>query len=90
MQPTSTGCPVGSAGCSVGAVTIRWFTDADRVEQARIRRERIERDQLLMTFAQWLADRAGTDGAVDVPGLSPDTETRLLRLLRDSRTLPAP
>jgi hypothetical protein len=35
-------------------VTIRWFNDADRAEQARIVRERRERDELLLEFARWL------------------------------------
>jgi hypothetical protein len=52
-------------------VTIRWFTDADRVEQARIVQERFERDELLLTFARWLADRAGHAGPVTVPALTP-------------------
>jgi hypothetical protein len=51
-------------------VTIRWFTDADRAEQARIVRERLDRDELLLTFARWLADREGHDGAVTVPELT--------------------
>ncbi len=86
----STGCPAGPGGCSLGAVTIRWFTDADRVERARIVRERLDRDELLLTFARWLADRAGHDGPVTVPELTPETEARLLRLLRDGMAPPAP
>jgi hypothetical protein len=71
-------------------VTIRWFTDADRAEQARIVRERLERDELLLMFADWLADRAGHDGPVTVPELSPETESHLIRLLRDGMAPPAP
>jgi hypothetical protein len=70
-------------------VTIRWFTDADRAEQARIMRERLERDELLLTFARWLADRAGHDGPVTVPELTPETESQLIRLLRNG-TAPKP
>jgi hypothetical protein len=65
-------------------VTIRWFTDADRAEQARIAREHIERDELLFEFARWLEDRAGQPGPFRVPALSPETESRLIRLLRDA------
>jgi hypothetical protein len=86
----STGCPAPPGGCSLGVVTIRWFTDADRVEQARIVREGVERDELLLTFAGWLADRAEHDGLVTVPELTPETEARLLRLLRDGRATPTP
>jgi hypothetical protein len=71
-------------------VTIRWFTDADRAEQARIRRERQDRDELMLEFARWLADRAGHDGPVTVPELSPETESHLIRLLRDRKAPPAP
>jgi hypothetical protein len=70
-------------------VTIRWFTDADRAEQARIMRERLERDELLLTFARWLADRAGHDGPVTVPELTPEMESQLIRLLRNG-TAPKP
>jgi hypothetical protein len=63
-------------------VTIRWFTDADRAEQARIADERLEREELLFTFARWLSDRSGHDGPVTVPELTPETEARLIRLLR--------
>jgi hypothetical protein len=63
-------------------VTIRWFTDADRAEQARIRRERLERDELLFTFARWLEDRVGHDGPFTLPELTPEMEARLLRLLQ--------
>ena len=71
-------------------MTIRWFTDADRVEQARLVRERLERDELLLTFAEWLAHRAGHDGPVTVPELTPGTEARLSRLLRGGMAPPAP
>jgi hypothetical protein len=67
---------------------MRWFTDADRAEQARIRQERRERDELLMTFVRWLAGRAGHDGPIMVPELSPETEARLIRLLRDQGPVP--
>ena len=70
-------------------MTIRWFTDADRAEQARIVRERQERDELLLEFARWLADRAGHDGPVTVPELTPETESQLIRLLRNG-TAPKP
>jgi hypothetical protein len=86
----SAGCPAGPGGCSLGVVTIRWFTDADRAEQARIVRERVERDELLLAFVRWLADRAGHDELVTVPELTPETEARLLRLLRDGRATPTP
>ena len=66
------------------AVTIRWFTDADRAEQARIAREHLERDELLFEFARWLEDRAEHPGPFTVPRLSPETESRLIRLLRDA------
>ena len=71
-------------------MTIRWFTDADRAEQALIARERYERDRLLMTFARWLTDRAEHDEPVTVPQLTPETKARLLRLLRDGTVPPAP
>ena len=71
------------------AVTIRWFTDADRAEQARIAREHLERDELLHAFARWLSDRAGHHGPVTVPELSPETESHLIRLLRDGTAPPA-
>ena len=69
-------------------MTIRWFTDADRAEQARIARERLERDELLFTFARWLEDRAQHDGPFTVPELTPETETRLIRLLQSGKTRP--
>jgi hypothetical protein len=65
------------------AVTIRWFTDADRAEQARIAREHLERDELLFEFARWLEDRSGHHGPFTVPELSPEMEAHLIRLLRD-------
>jgi hypothetical protein len=71
-------------------VAIRWFTDADRAEQARIVREWQERDELLLEFAQWLTDRAGHDGPVTVPELTPESESQLIRLLRDGMAPPAP
>jgi hypothetical protein len=75
--------------CTLWAVTIRWFTDADQAEQARIVRERLERDALLIEFARWLTDRAGHDGPVTVPELTPETESHLIRLLRDGMAPPA-
>jgi hypothetical protein len=71
------------------AVTIRWFTDADRDEQARISRERLERDELRWAFVRWLSDREGHDRVIRVPELSLETEERLLRLLRDGTIPPA-
>jgi len=65
------------------AATIRWFTDVDRAEHARVVREQLERDELLLTFARWLADRQDHDGAVTVTVLSSERETHLIRLLRD-------
>ncbi|MBB3083286.1 hypothetical protein [Geodermatophilus sabuli] len=70
-------------------MTIRWFTDGDRAERARIARERVERDELLLTFARWLSDRAGHDGPVTVPDLTPEAEAHLVRLLRDGTAPPA-
>ena len=70
-------------------MTIRWSTDADREEQARVARQQIERDELLMTFADRLEDRAGHDGPYTVPRLTPETEARLLQLLRDAKAPPA-
>jgi hypothetical protein len=69
-------------------VTIRWFTDGDRAERARIAREQVERDELLMTFAQWLSEREGHDGPVTVPKLTSETEAHLIRLLRDGTAPP--
>ncbi|MGY1642672.1 hypothetical protein ACI782_16305 [Geodermatophilus sp. SYSU D00703] len=69
-------------------MTIRWFTDGDRAERARIARELRERDELLLTFARWLSDRAGHDGPVIVPDLAPETEARLIRLLREGTAPP--
>jgi hypothetical protein len=75
-------CLTGPRGCSLGAVTIRWFSDADRAEQERIARQRLERDVLLFTFADWLAARAGHSGPVRVPELTPEMEAHLIGLLR--------
>ena len=66
-------------------MTIIWITEEDRQRAAEIRRERIERDELMTLFCRWLAARAGHDGPVFVPELSPETGTRLLRLLRQAR-----
>jgi hypothetical protein len=70
-------------------VTIRWFTDADRAEQARIACERRERRELEWTYLRWLAERADGDGPLRVPDLPPEIEERLLRLLRERKTPPA-
>jgi hypothetical protein len=71
-----------------GPVTIRWFTDADRAERARVTRERLERDELLMRFAEWLADRAEHGGPVTLPELTPESEARLIRLLQEGIASP--
>jgi hypothetical protein len=63
-------------------VAIHFSTDADRDEVARTRRARAERDELWLTFARWLQDRAGHDGPITVPTLTAETEARLVRLLR--------
>ena len=64
-------------------MAIRWLTDADRAETARIRRERVERDELLTTYWRWLAERAGhPKGPIYAPGLPPAAAERLLRLFR--------
>ena len=65
-------------------VTVRWFTDVDRAEQVRVARERRERDELLHALARWLSDRSGHDGPITIPELTPETEERLIRLLRES------
>jgi hypothetical protein len=70
-------------------VTIRWFTDADRDEQARVSRERLERDELWWAYVRWVTDRAGHDGVIHVPQLPLETEERLLRLLREGTIPPA-
>jgi hypothetical protein len=64
-------------------VALRFFTEADLDERARTRRERVERDELWLTFARWLMERAGNDGPVTVPTLTAETEARLIRLLRE-------
>jgi hypothetical protein len=71
-------------------VTIRWFTDADRAEQARIVRERLDRDQLLLELGRWLANRGGHNGPVTVPELTLEMESHLIRLMRDGMAPPAP
>ena len=71
-------------------MTIRWFTEADRAEQARIAREQLERDELLWEFARWLADRAACDGSVTVSRLTSEMESHLIRLMRDGTAPPAP
>jgi hypothetical protein len=63
-------------------VTIIRITEEDRRRAAEVRRERIERDELMMLFCQWLQARVGHDGPVTVPELTAETEARLLRLLR--------
>jgi hypothetical protein len=65
-------------------VTIIWITEEDRRRDAEVRRERIERDQL-MTFCRWLDARAGHDGPVQVPPLTAETEARLLDVFRQTR-----
>jgi len=52
---------------------------------AEARRERIERDQLMMAFCRWLGARTGHDGPVHVPALTAETEARLLELFRQTR-----
>ena len=66
-------------------MTIIWITEEDRRRDAEVRRERIERDQLMMTFCRWLDTRAGHDGRVQVPPLTAETEARLLELFRQTR-----
>jgi hypothetical protein len=66
-------------------VTIIWITEEDRRRAAEVRRERIERDELMTLFCRWLLARAGHDGPVTVPELTPETEARLLSLLRQGR-----
>ena len=66
-------------------VTIIWITEEDRQRAAEVRRERIERDQLMTLFCRWLLARTGNDGPVTVPELTPETEARLLSLLRQKR-----
>jgi hypothetical protein len=66
-------------------VTIIWITEEDRRRAAEVRRERIERDQLMMLFCRWLQARTGHDGPVTVPELTAETEARLLRLFRQER-----
>ena len=63
-------------------MSIIWITEEDRRRDAEFRRERIERDQLVMLFSRWLHAPAGHDGPVYVPELTAETEARLLRLLR--------
>jgi hypothetical protein len=66
-------------------VTIIWVTEEDRQRAAEVRRDRIERDELMALFCRWLAARAGHDGPVTVPKLTPETEARLLSLVRQRR-----
>ncbi len=66
-------------------VTIIWITEEDRRRDAEVRRERIERDQLMMTFCRWLDARAGHDGPVYVPQLTAETEGRPLELFQQTR-----
>jgi hypothetical protein len=64
-------------------VTIRWLTDADRAEMARVQRKCVERGELLSAYWRWFAERAGhPEGPIYVPDLPPETQERLLRLLR--------
>ena len=67
------------------AVTIVWITEEDRRRAAVVRRERIEREQLMMAFCRWLGARTGHDGPVYVPKLTAETEARLLELFRQTR-----
>jgi hypothetical protein len=66
-------------------VTLIWITEEDRRRSAEIRREQIERAQLLMLFGRWLHARTGHDGPVYVPELTAETEARLLELFRQTR-----
>jgi hypothetical protein len=66
-------------------VTIIWITEEERRRAAEARRERIERDQLMLTFCRWLHARAGHDGPVRVPELTAETGARLLKLFRQGR-----
>ena len=66
-------------------MTIIWITEEDRQRAAEVRRERIERDELMTLFCRWLLARAGHDGPVTVPELTPETKARLLSLLRQGR-----
>ena len=66
-------------------MTIIWITEEDRRRAAEARRERIERDRLMMLFGRWLDARTGHDGPVRVPELTAETEARLLRLFRQTR-----
>ena len=75
----------GSWTGAEGAVSIIWITEEDRRRQAEIRRERIERDQLMMAFCRWLGARTGHDGPVYVPRLMTEREARLLEVFRQTR-----
>ena len=63
-------------------MTIIRITEDDRQRAADVRRERIERDELMTLFCRWLLARAGHDGPVTVPEMTAETEARLLGLLR--------
>ncbi|MGY1808002.1 hypothetical protein ACI8AF_11580 [Blastococcus sp. SYSU D00669] len=64
-------------------MTIRWLTDADRAELARIRRECLERGELYSVYGEWLHERAGhPEEPIRMPPLSLEAEARLLELLR--------
>ena len=65
-------------------MTIIWITEEDRRRTAEIRRDHIERDQLML-FGRWLHARSGHDGPVYVPELAPETEARLLEVFRQTR-----
>jgi hypothetical protein len=69
-----------------GRRDVIWITEEDRQRAAGVRRERIERDELLTMFGRWLLAHAGHDGPAFVPALTPETEARLLALLRQGRT----
>jgi hypothetical protein len=66
-------------------MTILWITEEDRQRATEVRRERFERNELMTLFYRWLLARAGHDGPVTVPELTPETEARLLSLLRQGR-----
>ncbi len=51
-------------------MTIIRITEEDRQRAAEVRRERIERDELMMLICQWLQSRVGHDGPVTVSELT--------------------
>ena len=70
------------------AVTLRFFTEADLAEKARREKEHRERDELLFSFARWIEERTQPDGPFHVPRLTPETEARLIELLRKEQDEP--